>query len=137
MHIMDTKKYLICNRITFLPKFYTTPKVESWDNTLKIAEELLIEIINLNKGKARKSSKHLKSLENPSKILKDKINAAITMVNTPVVLTVPTTLYSLTHKANVKTKPQNHQQQTHSNTIQLFPNTFSTIPLPNLYGHYA
>ncbi len=54
----------------------------------KLDEELLIEIINLNKGKSREPSKHLLELEQMSEIFKDTTKVVIIRVYT---LTAPTT----------------------------------------------
>ncbi len=59
IYIMDTKKYCVCKGVTFLPKFCTIPKIQPWDYTTQIVEELLIAIIKLNKGKTEEPSKKL------------------------------------------------------------------------------
>ncbi len=48
----------------------------------QIAEDLLDEIMKLNKKKAREPSKHLQALEKLSKIFKDTINVTIKRVIT-------------------------------------------------------
>ncbi len=66
MYIMDIKKIQTFKGITFLPWFCPIPKVQSWDYDTQIADKLLVEIEKPNKGKPRKSSKHLQALEQQS-----------------------------------------------------------------------
>ncbi len=66
------------------------PKIQPWGYTVQIAGELLVEIIQLNNGKAREPSKHLQVLEQLSKIFKDKMDLPVPRVPTPTVTTAPT-----------------------------------------------
>ncbi len=45
--------------VLFLPNFCTFPKIQPWDYTTQIVDELLIKFIKFSKGNAREPSKHL------------------------------------------------------------------------------
>ncbi len=115
MYIVDTKKYQICKCITFLPTYCTIHKIQLWDYTIQIADELLIKIIKLNKGKAKEQSKHLQALEQLRKI-KATLNAVITRVITSTAPITPTESHSTTNKDTAKITPKIHQCHTHSHT---------------------
>lgn len=112
MHIMVTKKYQIYKGVTFQSKFCSIPKVQSWDYTIQVPEELLIEIIKLNKKKVREPSKNLHVLEQLIKIFQDTTNEAISSVNTLTAPAIPIDSPFPTLKCTAKTAPQTHQQQT-------------------------
>lgn len=77
---------------------------------MQIAEDLLIDTIKFNKGKAKEQSKHIQALEQLIKIFKDTTNAAVMRLTTPTAPTLPTESHLPTHKCN-ETSPQTHQQQ--------------------------
>ncbi len=117
---------------TFLPKFCAISKVQPWNYIIQRTEELLIDIIKLNKGKAWKPSKQLQALEQLIKIFKETTNVSITWVNTTTTSVAPTELHTPTHKHTVIITPQTHQQQKRNNTL-IISTTSSKIPiyLPN------
>ncbi len=96
----------------------------------QIAEELLIQVIKLKKGKAREPSKHLQALEQLRKVFKATMDGVIKRVTTPTAPITPTASHSPTHKDTVKlvailqSCPQHHQQ--HKLLSHMSPNNHNS-----------